>query len=35
VGDVAAELIANPESRLAEDLQNFKEYAEMIAELVA
>jgi uncharacterized membrane protein len=35
VGDVAADLIANPEGRLAEDLQNFKEYAETVADLVA
>lgn len=35
VGDVAADLIANPEGRLAEDMQNFKEYAERSAEPVA
>ncbi len=35
VGDVAAELLTNPEKRLAEDLQNFKQYAEMAAEPVS
>jgi uncharacterized membrane protein len=35
VGDVTADLIANPEGRLAEDLQNFKEYAERAAGPIA
>jgi uncharacterized membrane protein len=35
LGDAAAELIANPEGRLGEDLQNFKEYAERTAAPVA
>lgn len=32
VGEMAAELIADPENRLVEDLKNFKEYAETVPE---